>query len=101
MNRKDCEKIAYLIHNALGHESPQWLIDGLLSLDPRIVDEHEAWQVLRDKDEAVHELTECKMTEKFGPDYGCLRAATVDEYRAAREAAEREIMGDDDRGVKP
>lgn len=99
MNRKDCEDIAYLIHETWGRESPHHLIDGLLSMDPRIADEHAKWQVLRDEDEAIQNLTDRKMIEKFGPNYGMLRAATRDEYRIAREAAEQEIKGDGE--VKP
>ncbi|MFA7287422.1 MAG: hypothetical protein WC055_00935 [Melioribacteraceae bacterium] len=93
MNAKDCENIGLIL--AASHAT-EYVREEFFKLDPRIREEHFAFA----HGEAQQEAIEDRMTEilcdKFGKNYGILKACDKEEYRKAREQAAREVYNEDD-----
>lgn len=91
MNKKECEKIGYLLAE---YGAPEAMCQGFFDMDPRIEPEYEAYRGVYAREEAVSERFGELMKERFGVSWSLQRAskaAQPDLYEQAR----REIYGED------
>ena len=90
MNKKDVENIGYILSKVRTCDE---LLDDMFELDPRIKDEYEMFEAAQGRSEAVNELTEKLMVERYGHKWALLREHPP--YGDVLDEARRKIYGDD------
>ena len=90
MNKKDVENIGYILSKVKTRDE---LLDEIFELDSRIKDEYEMFEMAMGRSEAVDELTEKLMVERYGHKWPLLREKPP--YGEVLDEARRKIYGDD------
>ena len=90
VNKKDIENIGYILSSVKTRDE---LLGSIFELDERIKDEYELFEEAAGRSEAVNELTEKLMVERYGHKWALLREHPP--YGEVLDEARRVIYGDD------
>ena len=93
MNKKDCESIGSIL--AAAH-APEHIKLEFFKLNPRIRGEYDAYAECDRLQDAIEDRMTEILCEKFGPNYGILKACDKELFRLAREQAAKEVYQADE-----